>query len=389
MPKKQQDGRYRTKVKIGVDQHGKDIVKYVSGRTKAELETECKRIKAYYIDGSIGQQDKLFGTYAVEWYKAYKDPYISASSRTGYKAALNKHILPVFGERQLRAIRAVEIQTWLNGYAGKSATQITYLMAVMKNVFSSACAERMIQSNPTLGLRRPAPKKPLEKYAFDADEKQRIIRAMDGEDGLFLAALYYLGLRGGEALGLQWGDIDLKEGLVHVQRDIDYAHGSKAVVGDLKTEKSDRYVTIPDALLERLQKIRGLPNAFLFPGSHGKPMPKTSYQRMWLQLMIDCGMAERIKDPRKQIPGKPLRSDIRFQWKATVTPHYFRHNYITMLYEAGVDVVVAMKLVGHSDIQTTINIYTHLKNEHLRKTKEKIDAAFSTSVELPKKLPLV
>jgi integrase len=385
MPKKQNDGRYRTKVKIGVDQYGKDIIKWASGRSKPELKSECERIKSHYIDGSAVQQDKLFGAYTTEWYKAFKEPYISASSQTGYKAALNKHILPVFGERQIRAIRAVEIQTWLNGYAGKSATQITYLMSTIKNVFAAACAERIIQSNPTLGLRRPAAKKPVEKYAFDADEKRRIVQEMDGENGLFLAVLYYLGVRGGEALGLQWGDVDLKEGLVHVQRDIDYAQGSQAAIGDLKTEKSDRYVTIPDALFERLQKIRGLPNAFLFPGSDGNPMPKTSYQRMWLQLMINCGMAEPIEDARK----KPNRADIRFQWKATVTPHYFRHNYITMLYEAGVDVVVAMKLVGHSDIQTTINIYTHLKNEHLRKTKEKIDAAFSPSAELPKKLPLV
>ena len=48
------------------------------------------------------------------------------------------------------------------------------------------------------------------------------------------------------------------------------------------------------------------------------------------------------------------------QVKPTLTPHYFRHNYVTLLYESGVDPLIAMKIVGHTDYQTTANIYTHL-----------------------------
>ena len=49
------------------------------------------------------------------------------------------------------------------------------------------------------------------------------------------------------------------------------------------------------------------------------------------------------------------------QVKPTLTPHYFRHNYVTLLYESGVDPLVAMKIVGHTDYQTTANIYTTLR----------------------------
>jgi len=52
----------------------------------------------------------------------------------------------------------------------------------------------------------------------------------------------------------------------------------------------------------------------------------------------------------------------------TLTPHYFRHNYVTMLYEAGVDPLIAMKIVGHTDYQTTANIYTHVRDELLKKS---------------------
>ena len=57
------------------------------------------------------------------------------------------------------------------------------------------------------------------------------------------------------------------------------------------------------------------------------------------------------------------KNDIIKQLKPTLTPHYFRHNYATLLFEAGVEPLIAMKILGHTDYQTTANIYTHLKSE--------------------------
>jgi integrase len=73
-------------------------------------------------------------------------------------------------------------------------------------------------------------------------------------------------------------------------------------------------------------------------------------------------------------------TDILKRLKPTLTPHYFRHNYVTLLYESGVDPLVAMKMVGHRDYQTTANIYTHLKEDSLKK-----DAADMATVFKKKK----
>ena len=62
--------------------------------------------------------------------------------------------------------------------------------------------------------------------------------------------------------------------------------------------------------------------------------------------------------------------------RPTLTPHYFRHNYVTMLYEAGVDPLIAMKIVGHTDYQTTANIYTHIKEEMLKKATVDLEGVF-------------
>ena len=62
--------------------------------------------------------------------------------------------------------------------------------------------------------------------------------------------------------------------------------------------------------------------------------------------------------------------------KVTLTPYYFRHNYVTMLYESGIDPLVAMKIVGHTDYQTTANIYTHIKEEMLKKATVDLEGVF-------------
>ena len=72
MAKKQESGLYRTKVKIGVDAQGKVLYKWISGKTKKELEEERQQVIAHYITGDGMQQDQLFGVYAQKWFKAKK-----------------------------------------------------------------------------------------------------------------------------------------------------------------------------------------------------------------------------------------------------------------------------------------------------------------------------
>ena len=71
-------------------------------------------------------------------------------------------------------------------------------------------------------------------------------------------------------------------------------------------------------------------------------------------------------EEREVTKATKRKSDIIKQLKPTLTPHYFRHNYATLLFEAGVEPLIAMKILGHTDYQTTANIYTHLKSEMMK-----------------------
>ena len=171
-------------------------------------------------------------------------------------------------------------------------------------------------------------------------------------------------MRRGEALGLKWGDFEWEEGQVHIQRDIDFTE-SKSRADTLKNEAADRYIPVPEELKTLLYPKRKAPDSYLFCDRHGCPISQGTYKRMWARLMAACGCAE-WREPRKTT-GRT--NDILKQIKPTLTPHYFRHNYVTLLYESGVDPLVAMKIVGHTDYQTTANIYTHIKAETLRKAR--------------------
>ena len=92
-------------------------------------------------------------------------------------------------------------------------------------------------------------------------------------------------------------------------------------------------------------------------------------------VLLNCG------DWREVPEGTSRPGDILKQIKPRLTPHFFRHNYVTMLYESGVDPLIAMKIVGHTDYQTTANIYTHVRDEMLKKATVNMNEVFQKRTE--------
>ena len=113
-------------------------------------------------------------------------------------------------------------------------------------------------------------------------------------------------------------------------------------------------------------------DVYVFQTKKGKPLPQASFKRMWNRLMLSAGCVEW----REVKPGTSRPDDILKCIKPIITPHYFRHNYITLLYEAGVDPLIAMKIAGHSNYQTTASVYTHIRDEMLKKSTVNMDEVF-------------
>ena len=374
MAKKTTSGKFRGKVTIGHEPDGKPIYKYVTAPTRRELENVKEAVREHFIFGREIPRDKPFYEYAEQWYRLKKEPFISDASRSYYKTCFMKHLLPTFGMQHMRAISAAQLQEYVNGFSGASKSQINNIIGTLKAIFASAFSEGLIERDPTAGLIRPKAAKREGRRALTPEETLRVLETIRTHpEGLFLAVLYYLGVRRGEALGLKWGDFDFSSDQVHIQRDIDFT-GSTAEEGDLKTDAADRYVPVPSELKEMLLPIIAGADEYIFHTDKGAPLPQATYKRMWARLMVQCGCAEW----REVKPGTSRPDDILKQVKPTLTPHYFRHNYVTLLYESGVDPLIAMKIVGHTDYQTTANIYTHLKEETLRKASVNMEKVFAS-----------
>lgn len=379
MASKQKSGLYRTKIKIGVDADGKPINKWISGATKRELEQARQKAIAYYITGDHRQEDKLFGQCATEWFaslrKLAERNERSESTIESYKTALNKDILPVFGNRNMRAITPTELQLFVDGFAGMSQTKITYITAALDNIFQMACQARIISRNPFEFVKKPAASESTERRALTIDERHRVISvASTHRHGPYLACLYFLGARPGEVRGLKWGDIDWQKGLVHIQRDIDYKKKGEDKTGALKNTKSNRFVPIPQGLASILSPLKAADDMFVFQGERNHAsLAKTTAERMWIELMVECSLAE----PLPPGANRYRDSDIRSKYKPIITPHTMRHNYVTMCWESGVDVYTCSKLVGHKSINTTLNIYTHLSEKQMDKAIQQVSTMFT------------
>lgn len=380
MPTKQKSGLYRTKVKIGVDKNGNDVVKWISGKTKRELEEARTRIIEYYIDGADRPDDRLFGDYAVEWYQLRKKPFVSPSQQNAYRTMLNKHILPEFGDRNLRAIRAADLQRFLNTFAHASASQITMVLSVLHGVFGAAFADRILDADPTVRLQKPVHTPPKERRALTADECRRIEATITTQpQSEYLAVLYYTGMRPGEARGLQWGDIDWDQNMIHIQRDLDFTTNQ---LGDLKTKAAERYVPLVPPLRDLLLPLRDFPTAPIVCTERGKHISSTSATRLWIRLMQASGLAEKLEEGSTGYP----RNDLRAQYRALITPHVLRHNFITMCWDQGMDVQLVAKIVGHADIKVTMAIYTHLNKTHIADAAAQVAAMFSHDKKVAQKL---
>jgi len=356
-----QKKRLRAQVTVGHDADGTPVYKWANGRTKKELEANREELRRAYINGAVAiRRDVLFGEFVTDWYRVYKEPYVSPSSKASYRTVLNRYLFPAFGNRQMRAITSVQLQAFLNGLAGMGKTTLGYITGVLTNCFTLAGAQGVIDRNPAEGLRPPKAER-TSRRALTRPETAAVLKVIGTHpDGLLLAILYYTGLRRGEALGLRWSDIDFAKRTLHVERDIDFVTGK---VGSVKTENSIRTVPVPDELTAMLQPIRQIGSGYVVRApKSGSYWSQATFIRRWRSIQAALLEAE---------PG--IENNGR---GSILTPHYFRHNYASILYRSGVDVLTAQLYLGHADPTTTMRIYTHLADETQLKDAEKVRNAF-------------
>ncbi len=327
--KKRKDGRYQKKVILSDDRQ-----KLVYGRTIAEVNQAADVLRDQDKQGLVVGDT----TTVDEWAKIWKDTYKSnlrANTQAMYKNAYNVHILPYLATQRLRDVRPVHIQRAMKEVAELSDSMQHKVLLTMRQLFTTARQNGLILTDPTEGVKTTPHAKPKKKEYLTLEEQEALMASLsDPRARCFVGLCLYCGLRREEALGLQWGDI--RGDKLTVNRAITFLGNQPDPVQELKTKSSHRVIPIPQPLQTILHETPRL-GLHLVPCADGRPMTQIAFKRMWDKVVRDA--------------------------PCEVRPHMLRHSYATNLYRAGIDLKTAQYLLGHTTIQMTANIYTHMEKE--------------------------
>lgn len=367
--KKRPDGRYKKNVYIGTDADGKKHYRTVYGYTLKELNEAEYKLRLELHKSYDLLQDDSFATWADAYVESQKTAQTPNELRTIKARA--EHLKTFFAGRSLKSIRLLDVQGMMadlareNPATGKPSAKRTIerYRGLMSRIYQYAIANRVADYDPTTGAKTPKDAPVRDRRALTPEERRRI-EEFDHPARPAMMLMLYSGLRRGEAGALLWSDIDLKKRTISVTKSMDYKQG---VVKAPKNGRS-RIVSIPKVLADYLVNVphRG---AQVVLSRSGKPMTETAWRAMLDTYLKDLNVRYGYagEDVSKCRPGGlPMRIE-------EFTYHCLRHTFCTMLYEAGVDVLVAQEQMGHSDVKTTLAIYTHLSQEHKAHDIRKLD----------------
>ena len=317
----------------------------------------------------------LFRDIAGAWYDKMWD---SIKDGTKYCYAANyKRAVDRFGERTAADLSAYDIQTHLEslkaqGYAASSiAKQKIVYSLIYKNAIIDPAFGKGIRYNPASNVQIPSgvPKAKTREAPEDEIVKAIQQKADTAYFGYFALFLICTGFRRGEALAVQWKDIDMDTGTITCDSSISHRNGTADSTP--KTENGYRSVPILPPILPAIQKPDGAKlTDYVFHGeTPSKPLSLATYDRRWLHYCKDMGFVTDSPEERISKQGKRY---VVHHYKPTLTAHVLRHGYATILFEADVDVYTAKRLLGHADISTTMAIYTHLRQKKEMKSVDKL-----------------
>lgn len=375
--KRRPDGRYGANVTIGKNQR-----KYVCANTQKELDEKILQLKLKLGKGiDIGTERDTFDDWGQRWLAKKKH---KVSEKWYTALAINYRKLTPIRCMPVNKLRAIDLEEVLDDLAEQhySARVIKAVRDIATGVMQMCVDNRVIEYNPFAAAETPKadPKKQNDRRAL-TDEEQRWIRETPHRAQLPAMIMMYAGLRRGELLALQWTDIDLEACTITISRTVNFDNSDHPVIkSGGKTENAKRVVYIPQRLVDFL-KQQPRTSLYVVPTVNGRLMSASAWRSLWDTYIKDLNIKYGNFGNIIGKDGKPMahpNSKIRPGGVPIVIPrftaHWLRHTYISLLYMSGVDVLTAAKQAGHSDIKTTMEIYTHLDASHIKKNIDKLDA---------------
>ena len=371
---------YRLTVSEGFDLNGKPMIhrKTIHG-TKKDAEIELAKFVTEVQNGLVIDGKSLkFSEFVDVWKRDYGSKELAPTTYKRYCRMLETRILPYFGHFYINKIRPTDIMKFYdllekdtqlvrkkgnNGSKTKkplSGKTILEHHRLLRAMLHRAVYWQLIVSNPAERVQPPRAKKP-KRRCYDDEQAKILLENLEKltiEDTKYKVAIIltiFTGVRLGELMGLEWQDVDFRNGIISINRSSQYLSDMGVFTKVPKTESSIREIAIPEFIISLLEEYKlwyeeqkslygelWTNSDRLFVQADGKPMHPSSISKWFVKYVGTIGLP-------------------------VINFHGLRHTNASLLVAQNVDIAVVSARLGHAQISTTLDFYVHPLLSHNRK----------------------
>lgn len=378
----QRGKNYTFTVALGRDVNGKQIRKTTTftppeGLTERKADKLAKEEYLIFKNRCKGlasfNENMRFSDLCEEYFRVYAPNRLKPVTAYNYKQAVAFHFEAYFGNKKLKDITPGMLTDFFCKLTVTKKTGDVVPMApatvkriynIMQSICHFAVSQNYLKETPCRGVILPGKDctKDAKRKALTEEELPRFITMFEGYTVLntIIKVLLYTGMRAGEALGLQWCDLDFDNKLITVRHNLSQVGGTYYLTTP-KTKTSKRTIYMSDTLVEILKEHKRKQHELMFALGGDFAHPEMVFtSELGNYKARNC-----------------LNTSFRKVLKGTefdfMTLHCLRHSNATLLLNSGVDLKVVSEHLGHSDVGTTANIYTDVLEATRKKTAEIIE----------------
>ena len=371
---------YRASVYLGVDKlTGKKARTTVTANTKKGVKIKAREaVNAFAANGYSVKEKPTITTYrelVALWWESYKNT-IKPNSQQSMEGIVRLHILPVFGDYKLDKLTTPIIQQQVNKWADKANkgekgayANYSFLNNINRRILQYGVTMQVIRHNPARDViipRKQQNKEHKVKFFSNQELKQFLDYLEDLDqssyenffDYVLYKTLLASGCRIGEALALEWSDIDLKKGTISISKTLNRYQETNTP----KSKAGLREIDIDKATVSLLKQYKKRQQVQSWQLGRSEGIVFTPFTTKYAYA---CLLRKRLQNHFKAA-GVP---DISF--------HGFRHTHATIMLYAGIEAKDLQYRLGHSNISMTLNTYVHATKEGAKKAVSIFEAAIS------------